>query len=203
MKSFRFAIAVTLLSLSVPFLFAQSPLKTIDMGNKKAAKNDKSNPGTVIIESGYLTEEIDEGRPVRLIAAALKVTPEVFRDAFSNVRPERGGGRPSPARARENKSVLLRALGKYGVTNKRLDDVSDFYRYRPGSDELWNHTPAVIEAVILNNQVTELKIIHPGAGYSSEPNISIAGYEHVKVKSTIQFTSDLKTNGNISSVTIE
>lgn len=81
--------------------------------------------------------------------------------------------------------------------------MSDFYRYRPGGDELWKHTPAVIKAIILNNQVAELKIVHPGAGYSSEPTIYTAGYENVKVKSILQFTSDLKTNGNIASVTIE
>jgi hypothetical protein len=203
MRFYHFAIVVALISLSVSFSLAQSTLKTNDMSNKSSTKNRVPKPGSVIIEDGYLTEEIDKGRPVRLIAAALKVTPEVFRDAFSNVRPERGGGKPSPTRARENKSVLLAALGKYRVTNERLDEVSDFYRYRPGTDELWKHKPAVIEAIIVDNQVIELKIVQPGAGYSSEPNITIVGYENVKVKSTLEFTTDLKTNGRIASLTIE
>jgi len=143
------------------------------------------------------------GRPVQLIAAALKVKPEVFREAFSNVRPERGGSGPSPALARENKSVLLKALGKHGVTNERLDEVSDYYRYRPGRDELWKHSPAFVEAIVVNNEVADLKIVRPGSGYSSEPKISIIGYEKVKVKATLRFNSDLKTNGSLASVTIE
>jgi len=143
------------------------------------------------------------GRPVRLIAAALKVKPEVFREAFSNVRPERGAGGPSPALARENKSVLLKALGKHGVTNERLDEVSNFYRYRPGGDELWKHSPAFVEAVVVNNEVIELKIVRPGSGYSSEPKISIVGYENLNIKTTLRFTSDLKTNGSLASVSIE
>ncbi|HAH49538.1 MAG TPA: hypothetical protein DCM07_32810, partial [Planctomycetaceae bacterium] len=61
---------------------------------------------------------------------ALGVEPEVFQQAFSNVKPARGGA-PSAARVRANKEVLMSALGKQGITNDRLDTVSNYYRYQP------------------------------------------------------------------------
>ena len=42
----------------------------------------------------------DYGRPVPLLAAALGVTPEVFRKAFSGVTRRRGAGRRGPKRGR-------------------------------------------------------------------------------------------------------
>ena len=138
-----------------------------------------------------------------MIAAALKVKPEIFRAAFSNVRPERGGGGPSPALARENKSALLKALGKHHVSNERLDEFSGYDRYRPGSDELWKHSPAFVEAIAVNNEVTAVKIVRPGSGYSSEPTISIVGCENLKAKETLHYTTDLKINGSLASITIK
>ncbi|MEQ1843928.1 MAG: hypothetical protein ABL994_26285 [Verrucomicrobiales bacterium] len=35
----------------------------------------------------------------------------------------------------------MSALGKYGITNERLDTVSNFYRYPPGRGDLWKTTP--------------------------------------------------------------
>ncbi len=49
--------------------------------------------------------------PVALIAAALGVESQVFRDAFSGVHPARGRG-PTDAEARANKQVLMAALGQ-------------------------------------------------------------------------------------------
>ena len=83
---------------------------------------------SVVFTGGYETDLRDHGRPVALIAAALGVEPEVFRQAFSNVKPARGGA-PSAARVRANKEVLMSALGKQGITNDRLDTVSNYYRY--------------------------------------------------------------------------
>jgi len=200
---FIFAFSMVSLTLYLSVLSARSTQTETEMSSKKDQSPRSAASGTVVIDGGYQIEGVDMGRPVRLIAAALKVKPEVFREAFSNVRPERGAGGPSPALARENKSVLLKALGKHGVTNERLDEVSDFYRYRPGRDELWKHSPAFVEAVVVNNEVTELKIVRPGSGYSSEPKISIIGYENLNIKTTLRFTSDLKTNGSLASVSIE
>jgi len=55
----------------------------------------------------------------------------------------------------------------------------------------------------VDNQVNELKIVRPGSGYSSEPKISIIGYENLNIKTTLRFTSDLKTNGSLASVSID
>ncbi|MGB0580486.1 MAG: hypothetical protein ACPGVU_12345, partial [Limisphaerales bacterium] len=108
-------------------------------------------PGTetasVTLEGGYATDPRDNGRPVALIGPALGVTPEIFRDAFSGVTPARDG-RPGPDHARANKRVLMDALGKHGITNERLDEVSNFYRYQPQDGGLWKHEPAEILAVM-------------------------------------------------------
>ncbi len=55
------------------------------------AKAERKVP--VTFSGGHGTDPRDYGRPVVLIAAALKVKPEVFRKAFSGVRPARGAGR--------------------------------------------------------------------------------------------------------------
>src|SRR3954464_1418244 len=85
----------------------------------------------VTFSGGHETDPRDHGRPVVLIAAALGLMPDVFRDAFSRVRPARDGRDPEPAQVRQNKAVLLDALEKYGITNEQLDRVSDYYRYPP------------------------------------------------------------------------
>lgn len=155
--------------------------------------------GKVLFEGGYQTDAVDRGRPVTLIAAALNVSPEVFRDAFSRVTPSRGGP-PSPTLARANKKALMDALGKYGVTNERLDAVSDHYRYRPERDELWKHTPAQAKAIIEHGKVVGFELVKAGAGYSSAPLVKVMEHPGVKVKATIEFTNDLKTNGRIKSL---
>src|SRR4051794_12261065 len=69
---------------------------------------------------GHEIGKNDFGRPVVLIAAALEVKPEAFREAFSGVTPSKSG-KPSPAEARKNKEALMKVLGPLGVTNERLD----------------------------------------------------------------------------------
>jgi hypothetical protein len=56
----------------------------------------------VKFSGGHETDRRDGGRPVVLVAAGLGVKPEVFRDAFSNVRPAKNG-KPSGEEARRNK----------------------------------------------------------------------------------------------------
>src|SRR2546429_5507803 len=84
----------------------------------------------VTFSGGHGTDPKDGGRPVVLVAAALGVKPEVFREAFSGVTPARGG-KPSKEEARRNKAALMKVLKPHGVTNERLDEVSDYYRYQP------------------------------------------------------------------------
>ncbi|MEZ6049383.1 MAG: EF-hand domain-containing protein [Planctomycetaceae bacterium] len=157
--------------------------------------------GTVFFLKGHETNPVDRGRPVVLIASALGVEEQVFRDAFKNVKPSQDGP-PSDSRAQANKKVLMDALEPHGVTNDRLDEVSNFYRYRPQSGSLWNHQAAKAEAKIEDGKVVELKVIDGGYGYSSTPEIVIAGFPDLKIEATVEFTQDLQTNGRITELKI-
>ena len=139
-----------------------------------------------------------------LVAGGLGVTPDVFREAFSRVKPAPAGQEPDPRQVQLNKRALLDALSKYGVTNDRLDEVSDTYRYRPGAGNVWKHTDAMVEVVITNvgGKVTGFGIKNAGNGYSSPPQISVPGFPNLKTKVTLQFTKDLATNGSIKAIEI-
>src|SRR5579862_3361570 len=63
----------------------------------------------VTLSGGHETELRDHGRPVVLIAAALGVPPETFREAFSHVMPARAGEEPDPDQVQRNKRALLSA----------------------------------------------------------------------------------------------
>ncbi|WP_339733307.1 hypothetical protein [uncultured Gimesia sp.] len=158
--------------------------------------------GTVLFTGGYQTDPRDHGRPVALIAAALGVKPQVFRDAFSNVNPARNGA-PTAARAIANKKVLLDALSKHGITNDRLDAVSNYYRYQPGRGNLWKHTPASATAIIKDGKVTGFKITKSGSGYLTPPTVTVAGHPELRVKATLKFSKDFRTNGSLKSLTME
>lgn len=153
----------------------------------------------LIFSGGHETDPRDRGRPVVLVAAGLGVKPAVFRKAFSGVTPARDG-RPTAAEARANKQALLKVLAPYGVTNERLDEVSDYYRYRPQVGDLWKNTPAEGYAVVEGGKITKLVITRPGAGYSSAPEAAAQGMEDVELKTTLRFAKDLKKNGSIASV---
>ncbi len=152
------------------------------------------------ISGGYQTVGVDRGRPVILIAAALGVKDEVFRDAFSGVHPEPGGREPDPREVNRNKSVLMQALSKYGVTNENLDRVSNYYRYRPG--EMWRYQPAEIEAEIVGSQVVRVTVTRGGAGYSSKPVLTIPGHHEIKLEVTMSYGTDFTTNGSIKQVRV-
>ncbi len=151
----------------------------------------------VTFTGGHDTEGKDRGRPVILVANALGVPPEIFREAFTQVKPAGPGEQPEPEQVRKNKAALMSALSPYGVTNDRLDEVSNYYRYRRGDGELWKHVDATAYATVVNGSVTGITITNPGAGYSSAPVISIAGMDKLRFAATVVFTTDLKTNGSI------
>ena len=67
--------------------------------------------------------------------------PEEFRKAFSGVTPAHGRG-PTGAEARRNKEALMKVLKPLGVTNERMDEVANYYRFRPQNGELWPTKPA-------------------------------------------------------------
>lgn len=156
----------------------------------------------VSISGGHETDPRDHGRPVILVAAGLAVSPEVFREAFSRVHPVEAGGYPDQERAQQNKSALLCALAPYGITNQKLDAVSDWYRYKPGSGQLWPTKPAVIVALVKNGKVISYQVIDGGAGYSSRPELSVRGAQSAPFRVNLSYGRDLSKNGSISSVTL-
>jgi hypothetical protein len=155
----------------------------------------------LIFTGGHATDPRDAGRPVVLIAAALDVPPEVFREAFSGVTPAHGR-RPTSEETRRNKEELLRILAPLGVTNERLDEVSNYYRYRPERDELWRTTPAEGHAIVENENVKKIVVTNPGSGYSSPPMARVKGLDGVQLEAKLRFGKDLKKNGAVASLSV-
>jgi hypothetical protein len=156
----------------------------------------------IVFSGGHETDPQDRGRPVVLVAAGLGVPPEVFREAFKQVRPAPAGTKPSREQERQNKTVLLKALGKYGVTNERLDTVSDYYRYVPGRGRLWTVTPAVAQALLRDGTVIGYEVVDGGSGYSSPPEVAVPNVKHAPAKVELSFGKNLEKNGSIAAITI-
>jgi hypothetical protein len=153
------------------------------------------------ISGGHETDPKDHGRPVVLVAGALGVKPEVFREAFSGVTPARDRP-PTGEEARRNKEALMKVLKPYGVTNDRLDEVSNYYRYQPQKGDLWPTTAAEGYAVVADGKIKQIVVTKPGAGYSSPPKVMVNGYEKVPLEAKVEYVKDLKKNGAVKSVDI-
>ncbi|MFD2328200.1 hypothetical protein ACFSR7_02995 [Cohnella sp. GCM10020058] len=164
-----------------------------------------ANGYTITIAGGYETDPADHGRPVALIAAALGVPAETFREAFSGVTPAGAdSGGPTEAEAKSNKAALLKVLAPYGITNDKLDEVSNYYRYNGSKGEVWKRTPAVLETIVVNGVVKGVKIVNPGAGYSSTPTVTIEGKgAKLTAKVEVSYTTDFSENGSIKTVTLQ
>ena len=171
-------------------------------GRWGSRNRDRRDEGAVVFSGGHDTEGKDRGRPVVLIAAALGVKIEVFRDAFSGVKPAKDG-KPTKQEAERNKEALIKVLKPYGVTDERLDEVSDYYRYKPGKGNLWKTTPAKAYAVLEGGKGKRIVVTDPGSGYSTAPKAAVQSMEKVGLKETIQFHKDFKKNGSISSIEVE
>ncbi len=155
---------------------------------------------TVTITGGLRTEPVDNGRPVVLIAAALGVPTEVFREAFAGVTPSTDG-EPTGAEAQANKDALLAVLGPYGITNDQLDTVSNRYRYRAAAGEIWPNTPATAEAIVEDGEVTGVRVLNGGAGYTSAPTITLSTGQTATAE--LAYGTDLTTNGSIASIALD
>jgi hypothetical protein len=153
----------------------------------------------VVFSGGHETDPRDHGRPVVLIAGALGVPPEVFRDAFSRVHPANPQKGPSLAEAQANKAALLGTLGKYGVTNERLDQVSDYYRYDASRNELCPTQAAVAYAMVQNGKIVGYEIVNAGSGYSSNPDITVPGFTSHSV-AQLAYGKSFEKNGSIRSI---
>jgi hypothetical protein len=155
----------------------------------------------VSFSDGHEIGKDDYGRPVVLMAAALGVKPEVFRQAFSGVTPARGRG-PTGDEARRNKTALMKVLGPHGVTNERMDEVADYYRFRPQAGELWPTTAAKAEAIVEHGKLQRIVVTESGSGYCSPPKVNVEGFPNVEFKATLGFSKDLKKNGTVAAVDI-
>lgn len=162
---------------------------------------DGSERVRVTFTGGHETVAVDRGRPVKLIAAALGVPDEVFRKAFSGVRPAKGRG-PTGEEARRNKAALMAVLGPHGITNDRLDEVSNYYRYRPQAGELWPTDDAVAYAIVKDRRITRFDIARGGSGYSSAPTASVPGMEDVAIDVTLAFGPAFETNGSVTALAV-
>jgi len=157
----------------------------------------------VVFSGGHETDGRDRGRPVVLVAGALGVPPEVFREAFSHVHPAGpDSGGPTHEEARANKAALMSVLAKYGITNDRLDTVSNRYRYVRSHDEMWPTAPAVANALVQNGVVTGYEVVSGGFGYSSPPTVTVPNVKAAPAKVELSFGKDFESNGAVSKITI-
>ena len=158
---------------------------------------------SVTFVGGYDTDPRDHGRPVALVAGALGVPPEVFRAAFTHVHPApAGSGGPSEAQARDNKRVLMDALAPYGITNERLDAVSDQYRYARSRGERWPTRPAAAYATVENGRVTGFVVTDGGCGYNSPPTVAVPGANGVAGVVRLVFGPDFEKNGSVAAINL-
>ena len=88
------------------------------------------------------------------------------------------------------------------MTNERLDEVSDYYRFRPDRGELWPTTAAKAHAIVEGGKIKQIVVTNPGSGYSSPPDVKVEGFEGMEFKLTLGFGKDLKKNGTIGSVEV-
>jgi hypothetical protein len=189
--------------LSASLVIAVSTLSNLRAGAELPALPNGMTRVPVVFSGGHETEGQDRGRPVVLIAGGLGVKPEVFREAFSHVHPAGpGSGGPTGEEARANKAALMNALGKYGITNDRLDEVSNYYRYMRSNGEMWKTRDAVANALVKDGAVTAYEIVDGGAGYSSPPSVSVAGVKATPTKVELSFGKDLAKNGAVAAITI-
>jgi len=189
-------------------LFASIAIAASLLGGNSAHAEPKQLPQdvtrvAVVFSGGHETEGVDHGRPVTLIAAALGVKPEVFREAFSHVHPAGpGSGGPTDAEARQNKAALMNALGKYGITNERLNQVSNFYRYASWNGGIWKNTPATANALVKNGAVVGYEITSGGAGYTTPPTVSVPNIKAAAPRVDLSFGKDMETNGAVSAISV-
>lgn len=173
-----------------------------ERGNSETVHGASAKTVPVVISGGHETDPRDRGRPVVLIAGALGVSTDVFREAFSRVHPAPAGTEPDGRQVRDNKANLLAVLGRYGVTNDRLDEVSNYYRYVRSRGEMWPTKPAVAYAQVEKGTVVKIVITSSGSGYSSSPIVTIPSFPGVKYQAQLSFGRDLEQNGKVSAITI-
>jgi hypothetical protein len=156
----------------------------------------------VVFSKGHETNPVDHGRPVTLIGPVLGVSPEIFREAFSRVRPARAGMAPSHNRVMENKKALMRVLAPHRVTNERLDTASNYYRYNRSRGEMWPTDSATAYALVHNGEITGFEITDGGSGYSSRPIVTVPGVNKFAAEVQMSFSQQFDKNGSVTAITL-
>jgi hypothetical protein len=155
----------------------------------------------VTFSGGHELSKNDFGRPINLMAAGLGVKPDEFRKAFSGVTPARGRG-PTGAEQRRNKEALMKVLAPLGVTNDRMDEVANYYRFRPQNGELWPTKNAEAYALVDDGKIKKIVVTEPGSGYNTPPKATIGGFKSIRLEAKIKYDINLKKNGGIEEVTL-
>ena len=93
-------------------------------------------------------------------------------------------------------------MGPYGVTNDRLDEVSNYYRYVRSRGEMWPTKPAAAYAEVQHGKIVRFVVTKAGAGYSSPPSVSVPGFEGAAVKVELAWSKKLESNGSIAAITL-
>lgn len=185
------------------FLLFTALSLTISLAHAADAPASGVTKVPVVFSGGHDTDPRDHGRPVVLVAGALGVAPEVFRDAFSRVHPAGpDSGGPTREEAQANKAALMSVLGKYGITNDRLDTVSNRYRYVRSHGEMWPTQPAVANALVQNGVVSGFEIVSGGYGYSSTPTVTVPNVKSAPTKVELAFGANFDVNGSVSKITL-
>lgn len=167
-----------------------------------ASMSARASETKVAVEfsGGHELVKNDYGRPINLMAAGLGVKPDEFRKAFSGVTPARGRG-PTGAEQRRNKEALMKVLAPLGVTNDRMDEVANYYRFRPQNGELWPTKNAEAYAVIEDGKIKKIVVTEPGSGYNTPPKANIEGFKNIRLETKVKYDTNLKKNGGIEEVT--
>lgn len=194
------------MKLFFPRFFA--PASVVLLVLTAAINGLSQTPGTVtrvpvVFSEGHETDPVDRGRPVVLVAGALGVAPEVFREAFSHVHPAGpDSGGPTGEEARQNKRALMSVLGKFGITNDRLDTVSNRYRYVRSHNEMWPVKAATGVALVKDGVVTGIELTSGGYGYSSAPTVTVPNAKPFTCEVKLGFAKTFEKNGAVASVTV-
>ncbi|NQZ84340.1 MAG: hypothetical protein HRU03_01360 [Nanoarchaeales archaeon] len=172
---------------------------------EKKSNVEIENSITILIDinGGYELDLEDKGRPTKLISEGLGISQEQFQYAFSFVTPAGAGRSPTKEEEEKNKIALMNVLEPLGISNDKLDEVSNYYRYRTEVNKKWRHVEAELYAVIIDGVVVSVEITNKGAGYTSKPSLSIEGFEDVELVPVISFSTHLESNGELSEVIIK
>lgn len=156
--------------------------------------------GRVVVEfsGGRETQPEDNGHPVTLIANALDITPQVFREAFFQFVPD--AENTDTDGWKQHLPEMMKILGPHGVTEARLTEVLDYYAGTRAGGATWPLEPAIAWATVKDGKITGFEVTTGGAGYNSPPTVNVAGHDTSGVKAELSGSNSLKQNGAVSGI---